>query len=177
MIVGLWDEKDGFYYDQVVHDGETQVLRIRSLVGLLPLVGATVLDSTQVSTVAGIKEKLSQIVARGPGNGVSVPWHVAQRQILQYYKYCSITTRVQQWGCMCCLSYCIVNSILIIDRPLRNQAPRYQVCQVTSAQYCILSRAVLAGPGVAAGDTLPLPLRATNPCYTTVSFIVSQLHT
>ena len=34
----LWDETDGFFYDQLVHpDGSTEQLRVRSMVGLLPL--------------------------------------------------------------------------------------------------------------------------------------------
>ena len=31
---GLWDEEDGFYYDQLLRDGEVTALRSRSLVGL-----------------------------------------------------------------------------------------------------------------------------------------------
>ena len=34
----LWDEEDGFFYDVLVApDGETEPLRVRSMVGLLPL--------------------------------------------------------------------------------------------------------------------------------------------
>ncbi len=36
--VHLWDEEDGFFYDVLVHpDGSSQPLRVRSMVGLLPL--------------------------------------------------------------------------------------------------------------------------------------------
>ena len=42
----LWDEEDGFYYDVMrLPDGSTQQLRVRSLVGLLPLCAATVIDA------------------------------------------------------------------------------------------------------------------------------------
>src|SRR3989442_3148781 len=34
---GLWDEGDGFYYDQLHVDGRHIPLRIRSMVGLIPL--------------------------------------------------------------------------------------------------------------------------------------------
>ncbi|MEY4579441.1 MAG: hypothetical protein RL701_4144 [Pseudomonadota bacterium] len=43
---GLWDDVDGFYYDHVTTGNESIPLRVRSLVGLLPLVGA--LDSEAV---------------------------------------------------------------------------------------------------------------------------------
>jgi len=41
----LWDEQDGFYYDVMrMPDGATIPLKVRSLVGLLPLCAATVFD-------------------------------------------------------------------------------------------------------------------------------------
>jgi hypothetical protein len=41
----LWDEQDGFYYDVMrMPDGQRIQLKVRSLVGLLPLCAATVLD-------------------------------------------------------------------------------------------------------------------------------------
>jgi Glycosyl hydrolase family 63 C-terminal domain len=45
--IGLWDEEDEFYYD-VVHlpDGERIPLRLRSLVGLIPLFAVEVLDAS-----------------------------------------------------------------------------------------------------------------------------------
>ena len=43
---GLWDEEDGFYYDVMrMPDGTTIPLKVRSLVGLLPLCAATVFDA------------------------------------------------------------------------------------------------------------------------------------
>ncbi|HEV3004000.1 MAG TPA: glucosidase, partial [Pirellulales bacterium] len=41
---GLWDEQDGFYYDQLHVGGRTTPLRIRSIVGVIPLFAAEVLD-------------------------------------------------------------------------------------------------------------------------------------
>ena len=41
----LWDEEDGLFYDVMrLPDGSTQQLRVRSLVGLLPMCAATVID-------------------------------------------------------------------------------------------------------------------------------------
>ena len=43
---GLWDEEDGFYYDVMrMPDGTRIPLKVRSLVGLLPLCAATVFDA------------------------------------------------------------------------------------------------------------------------------------
>ena len=42
----LWDEEDGFFYDLLrLPDGSAQRLKVRSLVGLLPLCATTLLPS------------------------------------------------------------------------------------------------------------------------------------
>ncbi len=41
---GLWDEEDGFYYDHLYVDGQSIPIRVRSLVGLLPLMTGVVLE-------------------------------------------------------------------------------------------------------------------------------------
>jgi hypothetical protein len=42
---GMWDEEDGFYYDVLrLPDGRSQRLKVRSMVGLLPLCAATVFE-------------------------------------------------------------------------------------------------------------------------------------
>jgi hypothetical protein len=41
---GLWNEEDGFYYDQLWNDGRASPLRVRSMVGLIPLFAAESID-------------------------------------------------------------------------------------------------------------------------------------
>jgi len=55
---GLWDEEDGFYYDQLQVDGHSTPLRVRSVVGLLPLIAANVIDSALVDTLPGFKKRM-----------------------------------------------------------------------------------------------------------------------
>jgi hypothetical protein len=46
---GLWDEADGFFYDQLrLPDNSTQKMRVRSIVGLIPLIAAEVLDEDDI---------------------------------------------------------------------------------------------------------------------------------
>ncbi|HWD89152.1 MAG TPA: hypothetical protein VG367_13560 [Mucilaginibacter sp.] len=46
---GLWDEQDGFFYDQLRSpDGSTQKMRIRSVVGLIPLFATEILDDDDI---------------------------------------------------------------------------------------------------------------------------------
>ena len=45
---GMWDEEDGFYYDVLrLPDGRASRLKVRSLVGLLPLCATTVIEPWQ----------------------------------------------------------------------------------------------------------------------------------
>ena len=55
---GLWDEEDGFYYDQLHVDGHAAPLKVRSLVGAIPLIAVEVLDSGQVDRLPGFKKRL-----------------------------------------------------------------------------------------------------------------------
>src|ERR1700739_4359249 len=44
----MWDEEDGFYYDLLrLPDGSATRLKVRSMVGLLPLCAATVIEKWQ----------------------------------------------------------------------------------------------------------------------------------
>jgi Glycosyl hydrolase family 63 C-terminal domain len=46
---GLWDEADGFFYDQIrLPDNSTQKMRVRSIVGLIPLIAAEILDDNDI---------------------------------------------------------------------------------------------------------------------------------
>ncbi len=55
---GLWDEEDGFYYDQLKIDGRTIPLRTRSLVGLLPLVAVEILEEEQLEQFKGFRRRM-----------------------------------------------------------------------------------------------------------------------
>ena len=47
---GLWDEQDGFFYDVLaLDDGQRQPLRVRSMVGLLPLAATTTLGEATLA--------------------------------------------------------------------------------------------------------------------------------
>lgn len=55
---GLWDEDDGFYYDHLRVDGKLIPLKVRSLVGLLPLIAVEVLDYDLVRQLPEFKGRL-----------------------------------------------------------------------------------------------------------------------
>ena len=55
---GLWDEEDGFYYDHLHVDHTFTPLRIRSLVGLIPLIAVEVLESQVIESLPGFKKRM-----------------------------------------------------------------------------------------------------------------------
>ncbi len=55
---GLWDETDGFYYDQVKFDGRLIALRTRSLVGVLPLIAVEILEGDKIKSLPGFFKRL-----------------------------------------------------------------------------------------------------------------------
>jgi Mannosylglycerate hydrolase MGH1-like glycoside hydrolase domain len=63
----LWDEQDGFFYD-VLHlpDDSRTPLRIRSLVGLIPLLAVATLDSSALNRLAGFHKRLNWFVEHRP---------------------------------------------------------------------------------------------------------------
>jgi hypothetical protein len=55
---GMWDEEDGFYYDVLrLPDGRAERLKVRSMVGLLPLCAATVYESKMMAKYPEITER------------------------------------------------------------------------------------------------------------------------
>ena len=55
---GMWDEEDGFYYDVLrTPDGEAKRLKVRSMVGLLPLCAISIIEPWQ-------RERAPLVVAR-----------------------------------------------------------------------------------------------------------------
>ena len=63
--VGLWDDADGFYYDVMRMPDGTQIpLKVRSLVGLLPLCAATVFEPETLDRFPELIELLGEFVKR-----------------------------------------------------------------------------------------------------------------
>ncbi len=55
---GLWDDTDGFYYDQLRVDGTTLPLRVRSVVGLVPLFAVAVLEYDDIAHLPGFRKRM-----------------------------------------------------------------------------------------------------------------------
>jgi hypothetical protein len=55
---GLWSEEDGFYYDQLHTSGQTIPLRVRSMVGLIPLFAVEILEDDLLNSLPGFKKRM-----------------------------------------------------------------------------------------------------------------------
>ncbi|MDQ7823669.1 MAG: glucosidase [Candidatus Eremiobacteraeota bacterium] len=64
---GMWDDKDGFFYDVLrLPDGRSKRLKVRSLVGLLPLCASTVLTNEVLEKFPGLVEMALKRLDRLP---------------------------------------------------------------------------------------------------------------
>jgi hypothetical protein len=54
---GLWHEEDGFYYDQLLLNGQSTPLRLRSMVGIIPLFAVEVIEESKIARLAGFSKR------------------------------------------------------------------------------------------------------------------------
>ena len=63
----MWDEEDGFFYDVLrLPDGRPQRLKVRSLVGLLPLCAVTVFEGELIDRVPEARHRLRKFIEARP---------------------------------------------------------------------------------------------------------------
>jgi mannosylglycerate hydrolase MGH1-like protein len=64
---GMWDEEDGFFYDVLrLPDGKAQRLKVRSMVGLLPLCAVTVFEGELKRKVPELVDRLRRFLQARP---------------------------------------------------------------------------------------------------------------
>jgi len=99
---GLWDEEDGFYYDQLWDHGRSTRIKVRSMVGLVPLVSVEVFEQEAFSRLGGFRKRalwfldnrrdlarhISYLNEDGPGGHdhrlLAVPSRERLRRMLRY---------------------------------------------------------------------------------------------
>jgi hypothetical protein len=63
----LWDEEDGFFYDLLhLPDGTAGRLKVRSMVGLLPLCATSLISHEQIEKLPRLRQKVAQFVQKHP---------------------------------------------------------------------------------------------------------------
>jgi hypothetical protein len=62
---GLWDEEDGFYYDQLRRpDGSVVPIKVRSMVGVLPLTAFAVVDDAAIARARTMGKHFARLLER-----------------------------------------------------------------------------------------------------------------
>jgi hypothetical protein len=84
--MSLWDEEDGFFYDVVrLADGEQHPIKVRSIVGLIPLFATEVADGEKIDQLPELKERMSWVRENRPHlaeNVSPLPDRGQQRRVL-----------------------------------------------------------------------------------------------
>jgi hypothetical protein len=83
--VGMWDEEDGFFYDVLrLPDGGAQRLKVRSMVGLLPLCAVTEFDGQLLAKYPELRQRFHTFLEAHPEMRASIhdpakPGHAGRR--------------------------------------------------------------------------------------------------
>jgi len=96
----LWDEEDGFYYDVLHMPGDVRQLKVRSMVGLIPLFAVETLEPEIVDRLPGFRRRMQWFIDNrpefrghvtttfGPGGGVRRLLSIVRRpQLLRVLGY------------------------------------------------------------------------------------------
>ena len=98
---GLWHEEDGFYYDELLVDGESTPLRLRSIVGIIPLFAVEFIEEDRLDKLPGFAKRtrwflenrpdlaanISYMARDGSGGGrrlLAIPSRARLERVLRY---------------------------------------------------------------------------------------------
>ena len=63
---GLWEKEDGFYYDHLFRDGQNTAMRVRSLVGLIPLCSNVIMYDKTVQRLPSFQRRMNWFLKNRP---------------------------------------------------------------------------------------------------------------
>ncbi|KAJ7387339.1 hypothetical protein OS493_004328 [Desmophyllum pertusum] len=92
--VGLWDNVDGFYYDHLSTETCSLPLRVRSMVGLVPLMACLVLDDEYMDKLPGFRKRLNWFMKNRTDLASQVSYMDADGES-QYHHLLAIPTKEQ----------------------------------------------------------------------------------
>ena len=96
----MWDEEDGFFYD-VLHmpDGGHMPLKVRSMVGLIPLFAVETLEPATARSLPGFKRRMEWFIENRPDLASNVASHEVpgrgERRLLAIVDARSVAERLQ----------------------------------------------------------------------------------
>jgi hypothetical protein len=63
---GLWDDADGFYYDHLYQDGRSTPMKVRSLVGLIPIFTNVMIQKSKIKSLPGFERRMEWFIRYRP---------------------------------------------------------------------------------------------------------------
>src|SRR5262249_39060337 len=70
---GLWDDVDGFFYDKLkTPDGDAKLVRVRSMVGLIPLFAVDTMEPEVISQLPGFRRRMDWFMKHRPDLAANV---------------------------------------------------------------------------------------------------------
>jgi hypothetical protein len=74
--LGVWDEADGFFYDQLrTSDGATVPVKVRSMVGVIPLLATALVHESAIDHAETLGKKAAMLVGPETGQGAAAGSH------------------------------------------------------------------------------------------------------
>ena len=154
----MWDEEDGFFYDVLrLPDGTGTRLKVRSLVGLLPLCATTVFDADMIERYPQIAAQVRAFVERNQDllANIATHWHPAWRAAAysrsststSYVGSCpGCSTRTASWARTASARYRNGTSTILIASTWRASSTTSNTSRPSRQAGC--SAATLTGEGL-----------------------------
>jgi hypothetical protein len=92
---GLWDEHDGYYYDQVHTNGHHVPIRLRSLVGLIPLFACEIVEQEAIDRLPGFANRLRWFLEHRPDLATYITCMEASPDAARAHRLLAIPSRAR----------------------------------------------------------------------------------
>jgi hypothetical protein len=63
---GMWDDEDGFFYDLLRYPCSTEQIKVRSIVGVIPIFAVATISAEQINQLPGFKERVEWFLTHRP---------------------------------------------------------------------------------------------------------------
>ncbi len=64
---GMWDDEDGFFYDLLRYPSSDEQIKVRSIVGVIPIFAVATISPDQISNLPGFRERVEWFLKHRPG--------------------------------------------------------------------------------------------------------------
>jgi hypothetical protein len=61
---GLWDDQDGLFYDRIITAAGTMPVKVHSMVAIIPMLAAAVIDESTLDQAAGARKSFAEFLSR-----------------------------------------------------------------------------------------------------------------